>query len=414
MTGASVETAPDDAGILPDAWLRDEVVHLALDPRFALYAVLDGARVAGLAAALDEAGLHHDALHDVEGEMAALAPRLVDPYRDRDDEARRLRAAATGDDDADAVMDGLSEEATLASRAEALAERMRAALEEGDETGGGLLSVPPPRSVPRDGAALHARVNALAAFAAPGSGAVFWVGPADLTAETLRRHLRRVARVLIPRVYLEPEAEGGPLPAAAQVDGADDQPDDATCGPALLRHQHGDVLAEVLLVLTCDQAGILCGPAAGLLFDAPSHPGPMGTTYAWPVHPFEPLPHDGGEGGAGPIRLAAAQMEEIGDLQLEGSRHRVGRYLRDMDPEAAALDPEALRARVLAYEAAGDRMGLRSERAHMKWAYGMSVTGGGLDAEETRAVLQDGEAHPDTRIDLVLEAMDDLWDGAGA
>ncbi|TRW98188.1 hypothetical protein FNJ84_05215 [Paracoccus sp. M683] len=70
---------------------------------------------------------------------------------------------------------------------------------------------------------------------------------------------------------------------------------------------------------------------------------------------------------------------------------------------------------MLDYEKSGDDLGLRSERAQMKWAYLMSITdgkaaGGGL----ARRHFRDSPRQPDDAIDDVLSELDDVtganWD----
>ena len=62
---------------------------------------------------------------------------------------------------------------------------------------------------------------------------------------------------------------------------------------------------------------------------------------------------------------------------MAGSRRKIMTYLRDVDPDGIrTLPDDALHRHVLDYEATGDSIGLQSERAHMKCAYLMSITGG--------------------------------------
>ncbi|PDT39084.1 hypothetical protein CO671_00835 [Rhizobium sp. M10] len=70
-------------------------------------------------------------------------------------------------------------------------------------------------------------------------------------------------------------------------------------------------------------------------------------------------------------RVFASAMIE--DARMQASRRKVTAYLRDVDPATAELTDAELMDRVPSYEASGTRLGLASERAHMKWAYLMSI-----------------------------------------
>ncbi|CTQ34806.1 DUF4123 domain-containing protein [Jannaschia rubra] len=355
--------------------LRGELLRLAVDPRFRVLGVFDGALHDALPVRLEAAGVAHRALVTGEGELQTVGPWLADP------------APAQPEAGPDVDPDDLSD-AALADTANRLAADMKAALERGDPKGGGVLPGEADWWPGRGGGDLRDRVEAMAALEAraPGS-AVFWILPREVAPDALWSHLRRIRQVIVPANHVE---TGAATDARA---------------PVLLRHADGDVLTELLSALSPPQVAQFLGPAAGLLFRAPSHPDAKGGVL-WRVGASDaPAP-------PGPLTLDGAQMDRIAATHHAGSRERVGQYLRDVVPGCAALDRAALADRVRAYEEAGDRMGLETERGHMKWAYLMAVTEGGIDAPETWDALHETEASPDARIDDVLAALDGLWDGA--
>jgi hypothetical protein len=57
-----------------------------------------------------------------------------------------------------------------------------------------------------------------------------------------------------------------------------------------------------------------------------------------------------------------------------------------------------------------EKLGLQSERAHMKWAYLMSVSDGVFaTAPETKQFFAESARHPDNRIDDLMDMFDALW-----
>ncbi len=93
---------------------------------------------------------------------------------------------------------------------------------------------------------------------------------------------------------------------------------------------------------------------------------------------------------------------------MAGSRRKVMTYLREVDPDGTRnLTDDVLYRHVLDYEATGDSIGLQSERAHMKWAYLMSITGGeaGNDDLAQRAFRDNGK-HPDEAIDDLFHSLE--------
>lgn len=149
------------------------------------------------------------------------------------------------------------------------------------------------------------------------------------------------------------------------------------------------------------------GPAKALMFLAPDHPSSSGSPLRRAV-----LPDDAPPAQPGLLELSMEQMAEIEEIRLEKSRRKVIAYLRDVDPAATeGLNDEKLRERIILYEQSGDAMGLQSERAHMKWAYLMSLSDGGIaKSGATRQYFAANQKHPDERIDDLLDEFDEAWD----
>lgn len=223
--------------------------------------------------------------------------------------------------------------------------------------------------------------------------AVLWTGDAGLSEERLWRHLRTLNMVLIPKEY---DRQNVPPPFAGEE----------THEAVMFRHADGNVLAEVLPVLDASQFSRVFGPAKALLFLAPDHPASDGSPLRRAV-----LPDDAPAAQPGLLKLSMDEMRGIEEMRLERSRHKVMNYLRDVDPGATeGLSDRELRALIVKYEKSGDAMGLQSERAHMKWAYLMSVSDGELaKSSAAKSFFSESSKHPDDRIDDVMDEFGDAW-----
>jgi hypothetical protein len=109
------------------------------------------------------------------------------------------------------------------------------------------------------------------------------------------------------------------------------------------------------------------------------------------------------------------QMLGIEEIRLERSRRKVMVYLREFcRGDAGEMSDAELRELVIQYENSGDAVGLKSERAHMKWAYLMSLSNGEMARKpETRDFFRETSKHPDDRIDDLMDAFDGAWTSLG-
>jgi hypothetical protein len=223
--------------------------------------------------------------------------------------------------------------------------------------------------------------------------AIFWIGDAGLTEAALWQHLRTLNMVLIPREY---DNQKAPRP----VEGEE------THDAVMFRHGDGNVLAEVLPVLDAAQFSRVFGPARALMFLAPDHPASDGSAIRRAV-----LPGDTPPAPPGMLTLSMEQMAGIEEARLDRSRRKVMSYLRKVDEQATSEMSDAeLSNLIIQYERSGNAIGLSSERAHMKWAYLMSVSGGDIaKGQETREFFVASSKHPDDRIDDLVHMLDKAW-----
>lgn len=386
--------------------LYDYLLRPATDRSRAVYAVLDGAQFDDLPAELRGQGLAHRSLYvDVaDDELILAGPWLVDLHHLRVDEdvadlheekhVEPRQAAEEPDDE------------TLYAQADALAQAMRISVEAGDETGGGRLVLQ--QTVPLASKADPAiQLEKVLAVVGDKPAATFWVGEASLAEPVIWRHLRTLNRVLIPQGYGEDDKGPSTLPisvANGQEGGG------KTHEAVLFRHCDGNVLAAVLPALDASQFTRLFGPARALAFHAPDHPTPSGS-FVWRA-----LAPDGTSAApAGMLQIDADQMHAVEEARQERSRRKVVAYLRDVDPASTEGRSDAeLHKAIRCYENTGNAYGLTSERAHMKWAYLMSVSDGDIDnAPQTREFFRQSSKHPDDRIDDLMDLADKAWKQAG-
>lgn len=157
-------------------------------------------------------------------------------------------------------------------------------------------------------------------------------------------------------------------------------------------------MMQVFPVLDEAQAGRLFGPAEQIFFS----PDPAwGGGVKRGRRPSAEL-----LAGRGMLHLSSGMIAMIEDARMQASRLKVVAYLRDVHPATLDVADGEMIERVLSYEASGARLGLASERAHMKWAYLMSITDGGCDGPEAENFFSDNEKHPDDAIDDLLVALD--------
>ncbi|MGF9562782.1 hypothetical protein [Neorhizobium sp. JUb45] len=383
---------------------------LAGEPGRRIFAAMDGARFENLAASLYRADIAHRPLYrHAGGDYAIVAggPWLVDPSRPAQS-ALLEDFGVSGEGEADA----LSDEA-LAAQAALLSQKMLASLNAGDVSAGGMLAqsgAPHPESV-------IARLEALVHLADQRSAIVFWAGDETLTAESLFRHLRGLNRITIPRGTAADVFDGEKVEMAA-AGGADDAAAEpvAARGPAtetvIFRHADPNVMMQVFPVLDETQAWCLFGPAELIFFS----PDPVwGGGVKRGRRPVATL-----LAGRGMLHLSPDMIAMIEDARMQASRLKVVAYLRDVHPATLDVADGEMMERVLSYETSGTRLGLASERAHMKWAYLMSITDGGCDGPEAENFFNDTAKHPDDAIDDLLVAFekssggewDDIWAGS--
>ncbi|MGI2035009.1 hypothetical protein ACRQ1B_21735 [Rhizobium panacihumi] len=401
MADLARETSPlSQAG----AALLARLGEIAHDPGRRIFAVMDGARFDNLSALLYRADIAHRPLYrHAGGDYAVVAggPWFVDFSQSAQRPPVEILAQSEEGEKPD-----LSEEA-LAAQASRLSERMLASLNAGDASAGGML-------MEAQGArpdTIIARLQSVLDIADGRSAIVFWVGDEVLTAETLFRHLRGLNRITIPRGPGSDVFDGSrvEIVAAGGPDEVGDTPDvrGAQRETVIFRHADPDVMMQVFPVLDETQALRLFGPAEQIFFAPDDIWGggvkrgrrPSAEVFA----------------ARGMLHLSPEMIALIEDARMQASRRKVVAYLRDVHPATAEYTEREMMERVLSYEASGTRLGLASERAHMKWAYLMSITDGGCDGPEAESFFGNTPKHPDHAIDDLLAAFDaaagDEWQG---
>ncbi|AUH65275.1 hypothetical protein CX676_14805 [Paracoccus zhejiangensis] len=368
---------------------RDLLVHLTqlvLAPDTRVFAVIDGAFQVDLPARCRAAGLSHRPLyrHDGDPTIVLGGPWIINPYRD---------GFAMTDDTAPDWTTGAGDGNLTA---EALASRMQAALEAGDPTGGGMLPV----DDVTDRRAIIARLDAILRLVGDCPGLVFWVGTETLTEDLLYGHLRRLNKMLVPAGEDGADGRSDLSDAAA---GADEIPlpaPDEQFELVIFRHADANALAQVIPALEPPQLSRLFGPCLQIVH-APD--------WEWAAtRRIIDRPSALPQAPKGPLRLTPATIRKMEALRMAGSRRKVMTYLREVDPGGTGdLPDEFLYRQVLDYEASGDSIGLQSERAHMKWAYLMSITGGEAgNGDVARRAFRGSGKHPDDAIDDLIDDLE--------
>ncbi|MEO9338554.1 hypothetical protein ABFT80_14015 [Mesorhizobium sp. SB112] len=363
MTAASgsydIEAAATEA-------LAEILREIAADPAQRVYAIIDGAHFENLPRKLRNAGLRHLSLYPkvADRSLVMTGHWLVDPYHALPEETE------TDDGPEDDV---LSDEA-LEALAAYYAQEMKDKTDAGDEA---LVASP------ASTADATAQMEALLAIVSSTPGAVFWAGDASLSEESLYRHLRTINKILIPRKGAED--------AIGEEYGHE---------MVLFRHGDANVMAQFLPALDKPQLSRLFGPATQILFTPENN---WGGRVKRAVR-ADDLP----KAPTGPLRIDSEAMRAISACRMTASRRKIMTYLRKVAPdETKGLDDEALHKRVFEFEQSGRELGLRSERAHGKWAYLMLSTDGEFGQGEPvrEALTQAKGGNADRALDRIMNIM---------
>lgn len=210
-----------------------------------VFIVLDGSFYPNIRQKLNQAKLVHRALYKStgRGDLAAGGPRLVNPYqsvpspdilngRDKDENGVAYSPA------------------DLSAR---LAKEVSDAVAGGDATGNGLL---PYDNYDDHFMALNRIEHIMRLIDGNLTGMVAWCG-ATLTSESLYKHLRGLNQILIPKNGKAELAANG----YARLH-------DANMTLSAFRHADGNVLSQIVQVLSSEQFEIFMGPAERIYFNA--------------------------------------------------------------------------------------------------------------------------------------------------
>jgi hypothetical protein len=357
----------DSAALLAD------VLSIGRDATRRVFVLADGARFDDLPGALAASGLSHRSLYlnVQDAELVRAGPWLIDPYRQFDPVQNAWGGLPP--------KSGAEGEAAIAADTEAALREPQAS---GSFSGSGLAADP------------ERQLETLIQLTGDAPATVFWIGDATLSEPALWRHLRTLNMVLIPKEY-----DRGP-----------DEPlsESRTAGIAetheafMFRHGDGNVLAEVMPVLDAAQFSRVFGPAKALIFPAPDHPRSDGSSLRSAV-----LPDDAPPARPGLLKLSMAQMEEIENIRLAGSRRETLTYLREHAAEETAHMSDAqLYQEVVKIETRGIALGLTGMTAFL--LFSLMCIGGGADAfddEEFMEAAAESGQHPDEALEAVFDGM---------
>lgn len=232
---------------------------------------------------------------------------------------------------------------------------------------------------------------------------VFWCGDQTLSAERLYRHLRGLNRIVVPKdwrdssVSIEGPRVSNEIESAAAGEGEPTRCDEvAHSEMVIFRHADANVMMQTIPALNEAQVARLFGPGLTIIF-APDEVWGGGIKRA----------RRGSDIAAprGLLTLDRDAMSAMSASRLDVSRKRIMTYLRSADPENNNLSDAELRRKVLFYEAQGQKLGLRSERAHGQWAFLMSSSNEAIGEEEEIKSALKSSRDADQTLNQIMEAM---------
>ncbi len=202
----------------------------------------------------------------------------------------------------------------------------------------------------------------------------YWPGSGD----SLWRHLRRNAMMEIPSVAGD------------------------TYEAVIFRYADSNVMTWIMNLLDEEQYSRLLGDASCIVVRAA---GSSKTQVFRAGIKLKPKPSQFRF-----IRLSMEQMDQLSRECLERSRLRVMSAIRRGAPdETKDLSDVKLREIVIASEHQGYEIGIRSERAHARWAYLNLLTRGRLIKQPgVLEYMQDSRMRPDRKVDLMLRSIS-MW-----
>lgn len=220
-------------------------------------------------------------------------------------------------------------------------------------------------------------------------GVVWWVWSepdASHAKAAIFRHLRGLGMVEIPANYPNPSNPRAPMERV------------------LFRHADARVMARVLPVLEPAQRARLFGRAGAIVLQ---QGGQLRRALVPADLPMAP---------PGFLRLSRAQMDQIAEVGKQESHQRILAYLRrTMPPEFASASDDQMNELIELSDTTGRNLGLKSEKAHARWAYLMLLSRGQIaEALEVQDALRNA-ADPDARVKaLMSETAEALRNGGAA
>lgn len=342
--------------------VRAHLAELARIPEARIYAVMDGAFYSNVKMLCHDAGLDCRALYRDNGNTAVMlgGPWIVNPYRDWIDPGKRPAPEWAADWESGALTE------------DELAERMNAAAEAGDPSGGGLLPADDAGNAP----ATIARLDKILSIVDGRPGLVFWIGDSSLTEEELYRHLRRLNKVLIPKEKDGAEDPGEMAAAAADAEEIPAPEKGDAYELAIFRHADANVIAQVLPALNPTQISRLFGPCRQLLCEPEAEWGKDPICMNRPENAPEPP--------TGPLRWEADTVRAIGERRAIPFEYRLMDALREKYPgRDFGSDDEFYEAVHEQRQFAQYRLGVRADRHFIDY-FEIVATHGERVVEEDR------------------------------
>ena len=304
--------------------------------------VVDGSRFTDLPDRLREAGLAHASPYkrSTNYSLTLAGPWIVDVTEPALRTTLQSNERFSNPDD---------DHEALASR---LANEALAAMEAGDDTGGGMFPSPPSTEL------TLTQIGALLSVMANPSWGVFWCGGASLDVATMQRHLRRIHHVEVPLDYVDDAVLG-----ADSIETDDAQSDRCVC---VLRHADGNVLAQLLPALASEQFAQVLGPADAIVFAS------RDLTEADGFRVFTARRPEGARDHPGNVRLDVSTLRRMEAYRIATLADDVALDLHEnwdglAPPFERELDPAFARdVRIAVREA--DDMGVRTYDAYRDWA----------------------------------------------
>jgi hypothetical protein len=172
--------------------------------------------------------------------------------------------------------------------------------------------------------------------------------------------------------------------------------DGDTTEAVLFRHADPNVMVALWPLLDAGQIARLLGFAHALVVDAPDY-GSRGVLPR--PAPYVPVP-------PGMLTLRQKQYDALFERIAGAQRHRIRRFLLRNPPPTGALEPDRLEQLIEDSARTGDKIGLRTQQGHARWAYLNQITDGrAAQMPAVQALMAREGANPDRDVSKLLDVV---------